>query len=256
MKKEQIKDRLIELSGLREEKGRDEEALKMADEMLKEEGIGAKLEAQVWLEKSLIWQHIFMNERNKGEGGNKEKIENAKKEMGKAIKTAEKVMEEGKVDRGDTDLRIDMFLGEVAMEKGDYQKAKEAFEKAIEVVNNPTNRLEFKARLCEPVIMLGNTEEGIRLVQATDEEFDTGVGEELKDRDYITWAIWKAGIWIRVARSLEKKEGMGEYKDLVSSKMSEAEEYLDEEKILSNKWTKKPFEIRLDEIEAIKKKLN
>ena len=251
-----MKDKLMELSGLREEKGRDEEALRMADEILKEEGIGAKLEAQVWMEKSLIWQHIFMNERNKGEGGDKEKIENAKKEMEKAINAAEKVMEEGKVDRGDVDLKIDMSLGKVAIERGDYQKAKEAYEKAIEVVDNPTNRLEFKAHLCEPIIMLGNIEEGIRLAQSTDEEFDTGAGEELKEKDYITWAIWKAGIWIRVARSLEKKEGMGEYKDLVSSKMSEAEEYLDESKILKNKWTKNPFEIRLDEISVVKKKLN
>ncbi len=251
-----MKDRLTELAGLREEKGRDEEALKMADEILKEEGLEVKLEAQVWLEKSLIWQHIFMNERNKGEGGDKEKIEMAKREMGKAIETTEKVMEEGKVDRGDADLRIDMFLGEVAMEKGDYQKAREAYEKAIEVVKNPTNRLEFKARLCEPVIMLGNIEEGIRLAQTTDEEFDTGVGEELKEKDYITWAIWKAGIWIRVARSLKSKEEMGEYKDLVSSKISEAEEYLDESKIMSNKWAENPFKIRLDEISVIKKSLN
>lgn len=256
MAKTQIKDRLKDLAGLREEKGRDEEALRMADEILKEEGIGAKLEAQVWLEKSLVWRHVFMNERNKGEGGDGEKIEEAKKKMGEMIKTAEKVMEDGGVDRGDPDLRIDMFLGEIAMEEGDYQRAKEAYEKAIEVVSNPTNRLEFKARLCEPLIMLGETEEGIRLAQTTDEEFDTGAGEELKEKDYITWAIWKAGVWIRVARSLEKKEGMGEYKELVTSRLSEAEEYLDEGKILKNKWAKKPFEIRLDEIGAIKKKLN
>lgn len=256
MEKAQIRDRLKSLSGLRGEKGRDEEALKMANEILKEGGMEPKLEAQVWLEKSLIWQHIFTNEKNKREGGDKEKIEEAKKEMEKAIQTAEKIMEEGKVDRGDADLRIDMFLGEVAMEKGDYQKAREAYEKAIEVVSNPINRLEFKARLCEPLIMLGETEEGIRLAQATDEEFDTGVGEELKEKDYTTWAIWKSGIWIRVARSLEKKGKIGEYKELVSSRISEAEEYLDESKILRNKWAKNPFNIRLDEIELVKKYLN
>lgn len=256
MKKAQIEDKLKNLSGLREEKGRDEEALKMADEILKEEGIGAKLEAQVWLEKSLIWQHVFMNEKNKGEGGDGGKIESAKRGAEKAVKTAEKIMEEGKVDRGDADLRIDMFLGEVAMERGDYQGAKEAYEKASEVVSNVTNRLEFKARLCEPVIMLGEIKEGVRLAQTTDEEFDTGAGEELKEKDYITWVIWKSGIWIRVARSLDKKGEVGEYKDLVRGKLSEMEEALDESKILRNKWAENPFKIRLDEIEALKKKIN
>jgi|GEM_PF-1235692 len=258
MEKMQIEERLKKLSGLREEKGRDEEALLMADEVLKEikeEGAGAKPEAQLWLEKSLIWQHVYMNERNKGEGGDGGKMEEAKKEMEESIKTAERVMEDGGVDRGDPVLRIDMYLGQAAVERKDYQKAKEAYEKAIEVVKSPTNRLEFKMRLCEPVIMLGEIKEGVRLAQTTDEEFDMGVGEELKEKDYITWVIWKSGIWIRVARSLDKKGEVGEYKDLVIGKLSEMEESLDESKILTNKWAENPFKIRLDEIETLKKKI-
>jgi len=75
-----------------------------------------------------------MNERNKGEGGDGGKMEEAKKEMEESIKTAERVMEDGGVDRGDPVLRIDMYLGQAAVERKDYQKAKEAYEKAIEVV--------------------------------------------------------------------------------------------------------------------------
>jgi len=242
-----------QVAGLREERGKEKEALEMADSLLKEiekENGGAKLEAQVWLEKSLIWQHLLESRMSEGNQG----VDEARNEMMMAIKQAEMVMEDGGVDRGDETLRIDVFLGKAAMEVDDYEGAKQAYERAIEVVNDETKTLEFKAHLCEPVILLGEVKEGVRLAQQTDGEFDEGVGEELKNGDYITWAIWKSGLWIRVAKALKKVGKLAEYEELVMGKLTEAEEYLNEDKIETKKWTEKPFEIRLDQIKEIREK--
>jgi len=227
MTKEELQQKLIEISKLREQKGREDETLAEVEKLKQMVGDNFVEQARLYWEEGLTYQHLVMSHVD--EEINREK-------MAQAAMKAHEVVEKNKLDNllGD-DYR---FLGRVADYNGKYEEAKNWYEKAIEFYKGQPRELEIKSFLSATLIYLGKNEEGISLAKSTFDEFLTN---PLREKDYYTWAVWVTGIWPRMVKAMKEKG--------VEIDKSEVLAYLDQ----SDKFL---FRYRIDEIEEARKLLN
>lgn len=188
---EQIKATRQEITILREQPGKEQEALDLIhptreDAMLL--GLHEDVVDLYW-EEYLVGKHL--NDTNL---------------MESSANSANDYIDEFNVESKRP--RNHRFLGEVAMRKGNYDDAIRHFNTGIELfeqmsnTDERVNSLEFKGFLAEALVRSGKVQEGIALGAKTFEDFDKEDGAKLKERDYYTWAVWKSGIISKVGKAV------------------------------------------------------
>jgi len=158
--------------------------------------------------------------------------------------------------------RSGRFLGEIAIFEKRYDKAISHFQKSINLFNQiddwsqRVNSLEISGFLAESLILSGQTEEGIDIIKNKFKAYNEGDGVKLKENDYYTWAVWKSGLLTKGWHAiLAKKVLLDENnKKLMINLLNSAEKIL----VIpegQKTWGNKNFEIRKNEIKAIKKSI-
>ena len=246
---------------MREEKGREEETL----QLIKQVREGAIMLGEhehvvnLYWEEHLIGQHMIMTERDKPEvQRNRERGAEGLRIMAEATIKGQNYIEANNVES--LKPRSHRFLGRVADYKGEFEKSKRHYEKAVELFEeekdllNRVNRLEIQGFLAYSQVMLEDTNGGIELGRLTFVEFDVSPdGKKLKESDYFTWAVWKSGVAIRIIDEVVDRDNKYD-KEEMGLWLEQAEEILvipegDET------WGDKNFQFRKDEIAAIRRKL-
>lgn len=181
---------------LREQKGKEKETLAIIDKSLV---YGHDFVINLFWEKALVYQHMFMNDPSNKKLLNK---------METAILEAKYWIEKNKMIRWYS--RLYRFLGRISDYKGRFGESLALYKKSIKFVNKdpePFRILELKAFLNFAETMSGNVGVGYRNAKKLFEDFEvTKVGKELKRKDFFTWAVWRSGITIRtVSVLLDKK---------------------------------------------------
>jgi tetratricopeptide (TPR) repeat protein len=248
---EDFKKEILEISSLRETKGKEEETLNKITELLPKlrEAGEFKAVAKMYWESHLVWQHIGMSERAKPlEEQMEESIKLGATKMLEFAEKAKTVIESHNFD--DMLGGAYRFLGRAATYAQDYTKAQEYYELAISKYNgkNAKSKLEVQGFLAEALIRLEKFQEGLDLGIQTDKEFhNSEIGKNLKDEDYFTWAVWMSGIAPRICMALIDMDALFD-----EGKMKEwLEDVRHELKNPSGdiSWGDNKFEFRLEEIE-------
>lgn len=117
-----------------------------------------------------------------------------------------------------------------------------------EEVGHP-RRLEAKAAVVSTLIMQGEIYKGINLGRRVYEEFDKSPdGIELRDAYYSTWAVWKSGAAVHVARGLLVTDKLGPFREAIMDWLIDAREVVDD--------PRNNFRIRIGEIDSLIKRVN
>jgi hypothetical protein len=218
--KEVTPDNLVEIrrdiASLREQKGKDQEALnaiRWAREGAKRIGAHEDVVDLYW-EEYLVGKHMVMEARDK-EGlwqlppkakGIAEGYLLMKKAANSAVDYIDNNNVEGKKPRSGR------FLGEIAMFERRYGKATDYFKESVELFKqmedwrDRVNALELKGFLAEAMIFSGEAEKGVALTRKTFLEYDEVEAARLRDGDYYTWAVWKSGCVIKAWHALLAKD--------------------------------------------------
>jgi len=245
-----IKETITQISKLREIKGKEKETRNLIDKILIEV-INLKdweSVAILYWEKSLVAQHAAMIEYSKSkESQNKEIITESVKEMEKAAKEANKVVQKYNLEK--LIGRSHRFLGNIYRYKKDFANAENEFIKALEEYQKYNNNytLEIRGFIAYCLIQNGELENGLKLGIKTFEDFETSEkGINLKKSDYFTWAVWKSGIIPRMVEALMETKATFD-KNIIEKYLEESERILKmpEGKIT---WDENAFQLRLDEI--------
>lgn len=180
---------------LREQKGKEKETIKLINEALI---FGHDFVINLFFEEALTYQHMVMNDQS-----DKESLINMQTSILKAyfyIKKYNLVKWLSRYYR---------FLGRIEDYKRNYKKAIFYYKKAIKYVNfdpNPFRILELEGLLVSSIVSIGQFKKGVKLLKTVLEKFEnSGIGKDLKSRDYKTWAIWKSGVVIRVLKTFSEK---------------------------------------------------
>ena len=249
-----------EIASLREEKGREEETLRLINRVRPE---AIKLEehehvVNLYWEEHLVGQHMIMMEKSKADEIDFERIAEGLKIMEEATIKGQEYIDANSVES--LRPRSHRFLGRVADYKGEFNESRQHYEKAVELFEKEedlmsrVNRLEIQGFLAYSLIMTGEIQEGLELGRRTFTEFDVSPdGKKLKEKDYYTWAVWKSGVAIRIINELVSRDGEYDREELTN--------WLDEAELIliipegDETWGDKNFQFRKDEIEAVRKKL-
>jgi hypothetical protein len=191
-----------EIAGLREQKGKEEETLRLITPIL--EGsikIGEHEHAvNLHWERYLVGKHYLMRARSEKELGTFKKaffVARGLSLMRTAAKESSSYIERHNVKN--CRARSHRFSGEIDMISQRYESASRHFQTGVELfgrMDDPEQRqnaLELSGFLAEVLVLSGRTEEGIDLAKKTFRAYDEGDGALLKERDYYTWAVWKSG---------------------------------------------------------------
>jgi len=204
-----------EIGEVREQKGREEETLRLITPVL--EGairIGEHEDAvNLYWERYLVGKHYLMRARSEKGLGLFQKAFFMARGLS-LMRTAAKESS-SYIERHDVEscrARSHRFSGEVDMLSRRYKSAVRHFQTGVglfEKMDRPEQRqnaLELSGFLAEALVLSGNVEEGIILAKKTFRAYDEGDGALLKERDYYTWAIWKSGCMTKLwGAILDKK---------------------------------------------------
>ncbi|MBU1132796.1 tetratricopeptide repeat protein [Patescibacteria group bacterium] len=245
---------LKEIEKLREQKGKEQEALDLISKAMNETKTENDMESLAKLnwEASLVHQHLVMNEKST-DLPNEEIIQKETAEMEKAALEAHKIIQENNLER--LEATSHRFLGRVCTYKGDHIKAQEEYEKSIELIEKMENKeqlLELNGFLATTLLVNGKINEGVNLALKTFEEFQTSdIGKQLKGKDYYVWAVWRSGIISRMVFAM-KEAGVDIEKEKWEVLLDTCESFLNdpEKEIWGN------FQFRLDEIKKAREILN
>lgn len=250
-----IQEQLKTISTLRETKGKEQETLALISEVETEAISKNDFKTLVTLnwEKSLVWQHVAMEENTK-ESPNKKIIEDAYDQMGKFSLEAHKIIQEQNL----TNLLATShrFLGQFYRLTNKLDLAQEEYEKAIKEFESKgsAQSLEVKGFLSHVFILKGNIKEGLKLAVETFELYETYPESlELKKKDYFTYAVWRSGVFARIIKDL-LKSGKEFDKELVKNYLEKSENLLKKPEGDVN-WGDPNFGFRIDEIKKAKELL-
>lgn len=242
---------LEEIAKIREQKGKENEALKIISETIEETDDNEILAKLNW-EKSLVHQHLVMNEKS-SDIPNREIIEKEIQEMAKSALEAHRIIEDNNIEK--LKATSHRFLGRTYTYKRDYLKAQEEYEKAIKFIEQKENKeqlLELNGFLAPTLLVNGKIQEGINLAIKTFNDFENlDIGKDLKEKDYYVWAVWRSGIPSRMIFAM-KEAGIDIEKDKWKELLSTSEQLLNnpEGKVWGD------FNHRLDEIKKARQILN
>lgn len=254
---EDLSEWRLAVGTLREKPGLENRALYMAN-LLQESAsqLGEHEHAfNFFLEQSLVWQHIFMEERDKPE----EEVDVERKTLGlqkmeETAEAAESYRWVHKLDylKGDS-LR---FLGKVAEYKGEHQGALELYQESKRILlgfpqddKRRKRWIEVQGFEAASLIMIGKTEDGLNLAKVTWENYKD------MDLDLYTKKVWQSGVAIGAIRALLATSNI----ELLGSE--EADNWLSEAESLlvipenMETWGDRNFAIRRREIKKIREDL-
>lgn len=257
---ENLSERKLRQASLREQKGKHKEALEEARAI--RERLHEEIVDMHW-EEYLIGKHMIMEARDKeGLWNLPLKVKGIAEGfllMRNSASRADKYIDEHDVE--EKRPRSGRFLGEVEMLSKRYGKAVKHFGRSVKLFNSMedwsqrVNALELSGFLAEALILSGKTEDGIRIAKKTFVAYDEGDGATLKGVDYYTWAVWKSGCAIKVWHAIFAKTHLvGEERGELIRMLDDADKILvipEDEKT----WGDKNFEMRKDEIKAIRRQL-
>lgn len=244
------KEILQNIVKLREQKGKEKEALQVIEKALVH---GHDFVINLLWEEALTYQHLVMNEDAKGEEKDREARSQILWKMEETVGKASYLIV--RLDLEWWKHRLYRFWGRVYDYKGDYKKAVKYYKKSLKHSKNDPDYLErryprwleVEALLSYSTIMSGQYGKGHTLAEDTYKKFDTDKNALfLKKSDYLTWAIWKTGVPIRTIGALLDRKVIFD-KDIAYDWLSGAEK---------NLIPKEKFDYRIDEIKAVKQRLN
>ena len=207
------------------------------------------------LEQSLVWQHVFMEERDKFEGSDEERMLSALEKMEETAMKAE----EYRVAHNLEDLRGDSlrFLGRVASSKGEDEKALAFYQESKKLLlampSEEPKRIrwiEVQGFEAEALIMTGRPKEGLTLARRT------WVIYPMHEFDLYTHKVWQSGVGISTVRALVETGNI----ELLGRQG--AEKWLDEAQALlvipedMETWGDRNFTTRRREIRKLKEELS
>lgn len=227
---------------IREEKGREEETLRLIGRVRPEAmRIGEHEHAvNLYWEEYLVGKHILMYARDSGIL-RPSRIYNMASGFFRMRSSANKAAEyiEG---HGVNSLkaRSHRFLGEVSMIesvalKRPPIKAEDHFAQAVEEFKKQPdfeqrkNALELSGFLAEAMVLNGKIDGGFELAKETFQAYDVGDGATLKAANYYEWAVWKSGCVTKLSHALIHKgvELDEERKSELGGMLNEASSILD-----------------------------
>ena len=239
---------LEEIRILREQKGKEKQALALMNKSLKE---GQDFVIELLWEEALIHQHSYMIKPSS------EALQN----MEGSIKTAGYFIQ--KFGLKNYISRLERYLGRINDYKGNFEDSIKNYKKAIKYAHldpfylneSKPVRLELEGFLSYALLMSGEVEVGLSMARVVYQKFEEKEGKELKARDYPTWAIWRSGIPIRIVEGLiNKKEKFDRGKML--SWLDQAEKLI-QKPVYSKRWGGKvDFSFRKEEFRKVRKNLS
>lgn len=243
---------LKQIATLRETQGKEQETLTKVskiEKLARQENLNEILVKLNW-ERSLVWQHIAMSEEAKAIPDIKAR-QRAIDEMEKYTLQAASLIEKNNLDSlQTTSLR---FLGQAYRYNKQYSKAADAYTKAIQLLKGKSNvqTLELQGFLAVTLIMNGQIAEGFDLAVKTFEDFDRKPEAiALKEKDYVTWAIWKSGVITRLVEPIKSLDN-SEYIKKLNSYLQKSEDILVKPEGALN-WGDDKFAFRIGEINKAK----
>jgi len=243
------------ISVLREKKDSDAETILLINKAI---DITYDYIVSLLFERAHIYQLNYMTERDKL-GGNEKTLKYSLRKMEEYIHETEIYIKQNNLKRWFH--RLYRFLGKVSEYNENYHKAVSYYKKSLkhwrtdpEVVSKGIPRgLELEGFLASALVMCGEVGGGLRLARKVYRKYENTVdGKRLKKQDYTTWAIWRAGIPIFVARGLVER-GEKFDKEETLKWLENAEKLLNPPKTIKT-WA--DFQYRKDEISSLKKELN
>lgn len=193
-----------EIGTLREQKGKEKEALKLINEALSS---GHDFMANLFFEEVLTYQHL-----------------GSAAEMEKSVLKAKNYIDRYKII--ELKPRLYTFLGKVYDLKKQYKKAVNAYKKS-------DKNLEVTGHLSYSMIMSGQIIKGYKLAKSTyNKFFESNEGKELNKKDYSTWAIWMSGVTIRTVSALVENKVNFKLKE-IEDWIINTEKYLDKKDVFS-----------------------
>ncbi|MEX2007679.1 MAG: hypothetical protein WD992_02810 [Candidatus Levyibacteriota bacterium] len=246
---EQMSGRMAEIFIIREQKGKEQEALDLI-RATREDALALSLHSHVvdlYWEECLIANHMIMN----GNNADGRAVYKA------AAEAADAYIEEHNVENRRP--RSHRFLGEAFMLEGNYKEAALHFMEGLNLFEDSSdpieweNTLELRGMLSEALIRSGEKEDGLGEGFHAFTDFDE-YGKELKSRDYYTWAIWKSGVVIRMWNAIldGNAELSEEQKAKLLLNLDEAEEIIS---VPRSSDMLGDFSYRKDEVSRIRKRL-
>lgn len=150
------------------------------------------------LEEALVWQHEYMLKKDPGSLDRMEDL----------VKAAGNYASKNNLPAWES--RLARFLGRIADYKKDYTRAKEYYQIALDKVmvdpnyaQNPALGYEYQGFAIMDKIRLGEVDLGIAEAKGLYEDYMlTEIGSTLRENDYVTWAIWRSGLFINLSRVL------------------------------------------------------
>lgn len=233
---------------LREQKGKEKQALELIRKSLKE---GQDFVIELLWEEALIHQHAYMT---KASGEALQKMEGA-------IKTAQFFIQKFKLKNYIS--RLERYLGRLNDYKGNFKDSVKNYKKAIKYARlDPFYLSEGKPVWLElegfwsyALLMSGDASEGLSMAQKVYQKFEEKEGKELKTSDYPTWAIWRSGIPIRIVEGLVKKRKKFDRARILAW-LDQAEKLI-QKPVNSKKWGGKvDFSFRKEEFRKIREALS
>jgi len=250
-----FKSKLKEIANLREVKGKEKETLEEINSLLPiaEQAEEWKTTATLYWEAHLVWQHTVMAEESKADSDEEAMKQGIQKMMEYAEKAKDVIEKHDIEDMAGGAYR---FLGRAATYAGDHEKAKEYYETALSKYSgkNLRSTLEVNGFISEALVKMGNFQEGLKLAKDTyDSFFNSKLGNEIKEKDYFTWAVWMSGIPPRICTALveggydfdkeEMRAWLGEAKTHIENPSGEVT------------WGDHNFQFRIDEFNTALGKL-
>lgn len=212
----------------------------------------------LYFERVHIFQLVYMTERDGLKKGDKKKLGQALRGMEKYLGETEKYIKQNGLKRWLH--RLFRFWGKVSEYKENYKDAVSYYRRSLkywktdpEVVNKGLPRgLELKGFLASALIMSGETQKAMKLAKKVYKKYEeTPEGKILKKKDYTTWAIWRVGVPIFVARGLVNKKVEFKRGEILSW-LNDAEKLLNPPKTIKT-WA--DFQFRKDEINTLRREI-
>ena len=209
----------------------------------------------LYFEQVHVYQLIYMTERDKLGKGSKTRLKAALLNMEKYTKVTEKYILENDLSRWLH--RLYRFYGKVGEYKRNYKSAVDYYKKSLKfwksdpevIAKSLPRNLELEGFLSSAIIMSGESEKGLKMARKVYKKYDTTQeGKNLKNVDYTTWAIWRSGVPIFVARAYLEVKTNFDRKEILAW-LEEALRYLNPPKSIKT-WA--DFRYRKDEIIALK----